>query len=56
MTHRKNIVAIDATETLENAFQFMLGESYSRFPIYEEDIDRDHRFYPSAGGGDLLSG
>ena len=23
MTHRKNIVAIDATETLENAFQFM---------------------------------
>lgn len=40
MTHRKNIVAIDATETLENAFQFMLGESYSRFPIYEEDIDQ----------------
>lgn len=39
MTHRKNIVGIDASQTLEDAFQFMLGENFSRFPIYENDID-----------------
>ena len=33
MTHRKNIVAIDGEDTLEEAFQFMLGESFSRFPF-----------------------
>lgn len=39
MTHRKNIIAIDGSEKLENALKFMLDENYSRFPIYEEDID-----------------
>ncbi len=39
MTHRKNIVAVDGNEPLEVALKFMLEESYSRFPIYEEDID-----------------
>lgn len=39
MTHRKNIVAIDGEEILEDALRFMLEESYSRFPIYHEDID-----------------
>lgn len=39
MTHRKNIVAIDGEDTLEEAFRFMLGESFSRFPIFHEDID-----------------
>ncbi|WP_346663481.1 hemolysin family protein [uncultured Merdimonas sp.] len=39
MTHRKNIVAIDDEETLEDALFFMLGENYSRFPICHEDID-----------------
>ncbi|MCF2681736.1 hemolysin family protein [Faecalicatena contorta] len=39
MTHRKNIVAIDGNETLEDALRFILEENYSRFPIYEEDID-----------------
>ena len=39
MTHRKNIVAIDGEELLEDALHFMLEESYSRFPIYHEDID-----------------
>ncbi len=39
MTHRKNIVAIDGEETLEEALHFMLQEKYSRFPIYVEDID-----------------
>lgn len=39
MTHRRDIVAIDGEETLEEALKFMLEENYSRFPIYEEDID-----------------
>lgn len=39
MTHRRDIVAIDEEQTLEEALHFMLGERYSRFPIYREDID-----------------
>lgn len=39
MTHRRDIVAIDEKETLEDALQFMLEETFSRFPIYREDID-----------------
>lgn len=39
MTHRKNIVAVDGQLCLEDALKFMLQESYSRFPVYVEDID-----------------
>lgn len=39
MTHRRNIVAIDGEEKLEDALKFMLEESYSRFPIFKEGID-----------------
>lgn len=39
MTHRKNIVAIDADTTIRDCFEFVLGENYSRFPVYEGDID-----------------
>lgn len=39
MTHRKKIVAIDSNQTVEQALRFMLEESYSRFPLYEDDID-----------------
>lgn len=39
MTHRKNIVAIDGDWSLEEALQFMLDERFSRFPVYQEDID-----------------
>ena len=39
MTHRKNILAIDRNMTLEDALDFMLSESKSRFPVYEENID-----------------
>lgn len=39
MSHRKNIVGIDEETILEDAICFMLKERYSRFPIYEEDID-----------------
>ncbi len=39
MTHRKKIVAINADNTMEEALRFMLTESYSRFPLYKNDID-----------------
>ncbi len=39
MTHRKHIVGLDGDKTLEEALEFMLGEKYSRFPVYEDGID-----------------
>lgn len=39
MTHRKNIVAVDAEWTLKETVEFILKENNSRFPIFEEDID-----------------
>ena len=39
MTHRKHIVGLDGDRTLEDALKFMLGEKYSRFPVYEDGID-----------------
>lgn len=39
MTHRKNIVAVDGSMTLKEAFRFMMEANNSRFPVYEENID-----------------
>lgn len=39
MTHRKNILAIDRNITLAEALDYMLSESKSRFPVYQENID-----------------
>lgn len=39
MTHRSNILALDRDMTLEEAIDFMLSESKSRFPVYDENID-----------------
>ena len=39
MTHRKNILAIERNMTLSDALDYMLSESKSRFPVYEENID-----------------
>ncbi len=39
MTHRKKIVGIDDETTMEEALHFMLDESYTRFPLYHENID-----------------
>jgi CBS domain containing-hemolysin-like protein len=40
MTPRPNIVAIDASRTLENLRQLVINEQYSRVPVFEESIDR----------------
>jgi putative hemolysin len=39
MTHRKSIVAIDSTTTVREAFDFIMNESYSRYPVIENDVD-----------------
>ena len=39
MTDRSNIMAIDADMTLSDAMEFVLNESYSRFPVYKENLD-----------------
>ena len=39
MTHRRDIIAIDGEETLEEAMHFILEENHSRFPVFNEDID-----------------
>ncbi len=39
MTHRTNVIAIDGDSTLTDAIAFMTPEKYSRYPVYEENID-----------------
>ena len=39
MTHRKNILALDGDMFLEDALKIMLDENYSRYPVYQGDID-----------------
>lgn len=39
MTHRNSILAIDRNMTLEDALDYMLSESKSRFPVFDENID-----------------
>lgn len=39
MTHRNNVVAIDADTQLKDAIAFMLDGNNSRYPVYEENID-----------------
>lgn len=39
MTHRTNIVAINADMLLEDAITFMMEGKNSRYPVYEENID-----------------
>ncbi len=39
MTHRNNIMAIDSTTPFKDALGFMLKESNSRYPVYEENLD-----------------
>jgi CBS domain containing-hemolysin-like protein len=40
MTPRPNIVAIEASRSLEDLRQLLINEQYSRVPVYEETIDR----------------
>ena len=39
MTHRKDICAVNATDTLEKVASYMVEMPYSRYPVYKENID-----------------
>ncbi|MCF0229600.1 MAG: HlyC/CorC family transporter [Parasporobacterium sp.] len=39
MTHRKNISAVDSEWTLKETMDFIIRESYSRFPVYQDNLD-----------------
>ncbi|MBD5451346.1 MAG: HlyC/CorC family transporter [Lachnospiraceae bacterium] len=39
MTHRNNITAIDSQTPFKEALNFMLRESNSRYPVFEENLD-----------------
>jgi putative hemolysin len=39
MTHRTNIYAVEAEDTLEDVIKISIEEGYSRIPVYEEDPD-----------------
>lgn len=34
MVHRKNVIAVDGSWTLEEAVEFIINQNYSRFPVY----------------------
>ncbi len=40
MTHRTDVVGIEAGASLESAVQTSVAEGYSRLPVYDEDIDK----------------
>ncbi len=39
MTHRKNMVGIEKDSTVREAFQVVAEKSFSRYPIYDHDMD-----------------
>lgn len=39
MTHRKDVAALSADEKLQSALMFILTKNFSRFPVYDGDID-----------------
>ncbi|MCR5784272.1 MAG: hemolysin family protein [Eubacterium sp.] len=39
MTVRKNVAGINEETSFDEAIDYLLGENYSRFPVYKDDID-----------------
>lgn len=39
MTSRQKIIAVEKTATVEEALKFGLDNNFSRYPVYEDDID-----------------
>ena len=39
MTHRKDISAVDSTWTLQETMDYIIKEQYSRFPVFQDNID-----------------
>ncbi len=40
MTNRTNIIALDSSMLLKDAIEFVLNNKQSRYPVYEENIDK----------------
>ena len=47
MTHRNNIVALDDDITVREAFDRIMKENYSRYPVYDETLIILQVFYIS---------
>lgn len=39
MTNRQKVIAVENTMTVEESLHFALDNNYSRYPVFEEDID-----------------
>lgn len=39
MIHRKSIVALDCNTTIKEAFEFIINENHTRYPVYDGNID-----------------
>ncbi|MDO5382677.1 MAG: hemolysin family protein [Eubacteriales bacterium] len=39
MTHRKHIIALDSSITVKEAFDIVMEENYSRYPVFDGDLD-----------------
>lgn len=39
MTHRRHVVGLDVCTRIEDAARFMAEKPYSRYPVYEEEMD-----------------
>ena len=39
MINRSNMLALDSTMKLQDAIDFMLNSQYSRYPVYDENVD-----------------
>lgn len=39
MTHRTSVTAVEGNQTLQETMEFQMGETFSRYPVYLEDLD-----------------
>ena len=39
MIHRKSIVALECNTTIKEAFEFIINENHTRYPVYDGNID-----------------
>ena len=39
MTHRRHVVGVEVNTDVDTAARMMLEKPYSRYPVYEEEID-----------------
>lgn len=39
MTHRTSVTAVEGSQTLQDVMNMLMEESFSRYPVYQEDLD-----------------